>query len=458
MHHVVVMTATGSLGLVAIFIVDALNLFYISRLGQRELAAAIGFAGTLQFFVISVSIGFTIATSALVSRSLGREARAEAAGYGGAALIFMVVTSSLISAAVWPFLDPLVGLLGATGETRIIATGFLQIVIPSTPVMALGMATTGILRGTGDARRAMYVTLAGGFAAAILDPILIFGFDLGVTGAAISTVLSRVVLVAIGLHGAIVVHNLARMPGVEELVKAVRPFFVIGVPAVLTQLATPVGNAYVTAEIARFGDSAVAGWAVIGRLVPVAFGVIFALSGAVGPIMGQNYGAQRFDRVSQTLRDSLKFTLFYVLGAWALLALGHNGIATLFDADETARELIAFFCLFAAGSFLFNGALFVANAAFNNLGYATYATMMNWGRSTLGVIPFVWVGSTYYGAKGVLAGWGLGAVAFGIAAMALAFRTTRAIEERGASADAEPLPAPPAAQSPFTSGKGSTIG
>lgn len=458
MRHVVVMTGTGSLGLVAIFMVDALNLFYISQLGERELAAAIGFAGTLQFFLISVSIGFTIATSALVSRALGRGRRDEAAGIGGSALIFMLVTSALVSGAAWPFLSELVGLLGATGETRVVATGFLQIIVPSAPIMAVGMAATGILRGVGDARRAMYVTLAGGFAAAILDPILIFGFDLGVTGAAIATVLSRLVLMAIGLHGAIIVHRLARLPGKEELTEAARPFFIIGVPAVMTQIATPLGNAYVTTEIARFGDAAVAGWAVIGRLIPVAFGVVFALSGAVGPIIGQNYGAQRFDRVERTLRDSLTFTLLYVLAAWVLLAIFANGIATLFEANGLTRDLIVFFCLFAAGSFLFNGALFVANATFNNLGYAAYATAMNWGRSTLGVIPFVWVGATYFGAKGVIAGWGLGAVIFGIAAVALAFRVTRKVSESGADGTGDDLTPPPAAQSPFTTGKGSTLG
>ena len=66
------MASTGAIGLVAIFVVDALNLFYISMLGVQELAAAIGFAGTLMFFTVSVSIGLTIATSALVSRALGR--------------------------------------------------------------------------------------------------------------------------------------------------------------------------------------------------------------------------------------------------------------------------------------------------------------------------------------------------------------------------------------------------
>lgn len=460
MRHVVVMTATGSIGLVSIFIVDGLNLFYISLLGIDELTAAVGFASTLLFFTLSIAIGLTIACGALVSRALGRGRRDEAAQMGGASMVFMGASTLLISALVWPFLRDLNAMLGATGKTLELSTQFLQIVLFSTPVLALGMCTTGILRGTGDAKRAMYVTLGSGVAAAILDPIFIFGFGLGLEGAAISTVLSRFVMLAIGIYGAHNIHRLIRLPDGQRLKEAFRPFFAIGLPAVLTQIATPVGNAWVTAEIAAFGDQAVAGWAIIGRIVPVAFGVIFALSGAVGPILGQNFGAHRFDRLLTTMRDSLLFTVAYVLVIWALLAIFANPIAGIFGAQGLSRELIVFFCVFAAGSFLFNGAIFVSSAAFNNLGYPTYSTVFNWGRSTLGVIPFVWVGAHFYGAKGVIAGWGLGAVVFGVVSVLVCFRVMRALasEPIAAEVEAEEGPAPPSsAQSPFSTGKAATL-
>jgi Na+-driven multidrug efflux pump len=127
------------------------------------------------------------------------------------------------------------------------------------------------------------------------------------------------------------------------------------------------------------------------------------------------------------MRDSLAVTVVYVTVMWALLAIFADPIAGLFQAQGLSRELIVFFCHIAAGSFLFNGALFVASAAFNNLGYPTYSTVFNWGRSTLGVIPFVWVGAWLYGAHGVVAGWGLGAVVFGIASVIACFRVLRKI-------------------------------
>ncbi|MEM1376136.1 MAG: MATE family efflux transporter [Pseudomonadota bacterium] len=430
MRHVIVMTLTASVGLVAIFMVDALNLFYISLLGEKELAAAIGFAGTLQFFMISTAIGMTIGASALVSRNLGAGDRDEAARDGGTALLLIAIVISLLVAIVWFNSRTLLGLLGASGDTLDIANDFLRITLPSTVIMAIGMGASGILRGVGDAKRAMYVTLTGGAVSAVLDPILIFGFDMGLTGAAIATVVSRCVIGAVGFYGAAVVHGLVAKPDFNTVRRVLVPFSLIAGPAVLTQLATPIGNAYVTAEIAKYGDDAVAAWAVIGRMVPVAFGVIFALSGAVGPILGQNYGAKLYDRLRETMRDALVFTMAYVLVVCALLFALAGPIADLFQTEGEARELIIFFCRFIAITFLFNGGLFVANATFNNLGYALYSTLFNWGRSTLGVIPFVWFGSQWYGAQGAVAGWGLGAVVFGIAAVIVCFRVIGRIEQR----------------------------
>jgi Na+-driven multidrug efflux pump len=464
MRHVAVMTATGSVGLVAIFFVDALNLFYISMLGIQELAAAIGFASTLLFFTVSISIGFTIAASALVSRALGRGDRAEAARMGGASMLFIGSATTAVAVLSWPFLDTLVGLLGATGETRaLLATRFhADRHSVARRIMAhRHVRTTGILRGVGDARRAMYVTLAGGIAAAaVLDPLFIFGFGLrsrrrGHLDGAVAPrpARNRSSMARMYVHGLIVAARRARRSAAVA-----RPFMAIGIPGVLTQVATPVGNAYVTYEMSRFGDEAVAGWAIVGRVIPLAFGVIFALSGSVGPILGQNYGARRYDRLNQVMRDSLIFVTVYCLAAWLVLALLSSQIAGLFGAVGEARELIIFFCLFAAGSFLFNGALFVANAAFNNLGFATLSTLFNWGRSTLGVIPFVWIGAHYYGAKGVVAGWGLGAIVFGIVSLVVAFRVVRNIGVNPPPEfDPNAPPPPPAAQSPFSTGKAATL-
>ncbi len=428
--HVIKMTAAGSVGLVAVFAVDVLNLFYISLLGHKELAAAVGYSGTLLFFMLSLAIGLSIAVSALTSRALGRGEREQARQIAGASAVLMVLSMSLTALLIYPWLGDLLGVLGATGSTAELALRFTRLMLPSTPLLGLGMCMSAVLRAQGDARRGMWVTLSAGLATAVLDPLFIFGLGWGLDGAAVATGLARLVMMGVGLHAVIKVHGLFAWPSRADLYRTVSPFFAIGLPSVLTQIATPVGNAFVTNAIAPFGDSAVAGWAVIGRIIPMAFAALFALSASVGPILGQNLGANRHDRLLSTMRDSLKLVVIYVAVMWLILALSSSWIANAFQAQGVARELIVFFCTFVAGSFVFNGAVFVANAAFNNLGFVLYSTALNWSRATLGVIPFIWLGAHLYGVKGVLAGYGLGVVMFGVVGVWGCFQVLRQLRQR----------------------------
>jgi Na+-driven multidrug efflux pump len=216
----------------------------------------------------------------------------------------------------------------------------------------------------------------------------------------------------------------------------------VAMPAILTNLATPVGSAYVTHTMAGFGVAAVAGQATIDRITPVAFGVIFALSGAVGPIMAQNLGAGRTDRVRMTLRASLIFMVATVATAWAVLALTQNLLALAFSSQGVAAMLLHLFCSWIAGTMIFAGGLFVANSAFNNLGRPGLATVMNWGRATLGTIPFVTFGARF-GPEGVLIGQALGSVLFGLASVALAFRVTETLHKRALHRLPQPIIAVP---------------
>jgi len=440
MRHVAVMTATGSVGLVAVFVVDLLNLFYISLLGQAELAAAIGYAGTVQFFTTSVAIGIMIAGSAVVSRALGAGRRDQARAFATTAVVYMLVAMLALTLVSLPLIDPILRVLGATGATQEIARRYLVMVTLSTPLLGIGMIASGLLRAAGDASRAMWVTLGGGLLTAVLDPILILWLDFGVDGAAMVAVVARLFMAAYGLHACLRAHRLLCRPTLSLVRQHLAPISAIAIPAILTNVATPIGNAYITAALAPYGDSAVAAWAVIGRIIPVAFGPLFALTGAVGPILGQNLGGRRFDRLHETVKASLILTTLYVSIVWGLLAVSRNAIASVFGLTAEGQAIVAIFCLLAAGSFIFLGALFVANAAFNNLGAPLLSTAFNWGRATLGTIPLVWLGSHLAGAQGVILGQAVGAIAFGVAAVVAAFRLVRKIA--AAAGDGNPAPEP----------------
>ncbi|MEL6464310.1 MAG: MATE family efflux transporter [Pseudomonadota bacterium] len=420
--HVTVMSLTSTIGLMAVFLVDFIDMVFIAMLGKAELAAAVGYAGSILFFTTSFSIGMAIAVGALVARDLGSGDADRARLRSAHGLAYGIGFGVLFSAFVWWNIPTFVRWIGAKGETATLAEGYLQIIVPSLPFLVVGMMGSGILRARGDARRAMMATIWGGGVNAVLDPILIFGLGLDLTGAALASVAARVAIGTAALLPILRHHGGLPRPDVMGMIGDLRPLVTIGFPAILTQFATPVGQAIVTRSMAQYGLEAVAGMAIVGRLMPLSFAVIFALSGAVGPILGQNFGAGRHDRVRDGFNAALIFAGTVILAIAGALFVLRGPIADLFSATGLTRDLVFLFCGPLALLFFFNGVLFVANAAFNNLGHPFYSTGMNWGRNTLAMIPLVWLGAHLFGAQGVLIGQALAGVVFGSVAWVLARR------------------------------------
>jgi putative MATE family efflux protein len=335
MRHVLVMTASGATGLLAMFGVDMVDMYFLTLLGEQELAAAVGYAGTLMFFLVSVSIGMQIALGALVARSEGAHRRDLAARFCSSGLLFNFLVSAVLSLVFWLNLRYLLTLLGASGQTLEYALSYSNILLPNTPVLMLGMACTAGIRAIGDARRSMWATVAGSLVNAVLDPLFIFTFEWGLEGAALASVAARWTLFGIATYALIFIHGLPRRISLAEFIADLRPILAIASPAVLTNLATPIGGSFVLRTMSQFGDSAVAGAAIVGRVTPVAFCAIFALSGAVGPIVGQNAGAGRYDRVRSTLVNALLFNFAYIALVWLILWLCADLIVT---PDGEANE------------------------------------------------------------------------------------------------------------------------
>lgn len=418
-RHVVVMALSGTLGLMFTFFVDFLALWWIGRLGREDFIAAVGIAGTIQFAVISVSIGLMIGAVALVARTIGMGRRAEARRIATMAMLISTLVLSVLGGLVALFRDPVLEFSGAEGAVRDIAGDFLLLSLPSMPLLAVGMVASSVLRAVGDAWRSMAVMMVAGGVALVVDPVLIVWSGWGVDGAAMSINVARLAMAALGLYYAIRVHDLLAPPRLADIAAYLRPYLAIALPAIATQVSTPFGNWILTREMASFGESAVAGWGVIMRLTILAFGGIFALSGAIGGIVGQNYGAGRTDRVAEAYLAALKFCLIYTLSVWTLLALATEAIATSFNLSADGMAVVRTFTHFAAGSFVFTGALFCANACFNNLGRPLWSTWSNWVRDGILMFPLAIGFAAMAGAAGVvwaqacanviaggLAGWG----------------------------------------------------
>jgi len=442
MGHVVWMTATGALGITFVFLVDAANLVWLSQLGDPRLVAAIGFAFSIQYFSVSSGIGLMIAATAIVSRSIGAGDRHAARAQAGAAIAITAVFQALMAVTVIVFRHDLVALAGATGETAELAARYLLLTMPSLIMMAVGMNCSAALRADGYGAKAMYITLSSGTVLMLVDPVLILWLGWGLDGAAIGLNLFRLSLMSVGLYLAVYQMQLVAVPSWQSCRRLFWPFMWVALPAMATQMATPVGNYLLTIVMAPFGDDAVAAWAVVGRLTVVVFGGMFALSGAIGGIFGQNFGAGAWARVRSTYRDAFVFCVVYTLMMWGLLVAATPAVIALFGLSGQGAEVLRAFSTVGVGGYLFVGALFVANAAFNTLGRPGRATVLNWSKEVLlGWPAALWLAGIF-GASGVIYGQALASAIAGTLGCVWGWRFVCGLDDRAASA-IDPAPTRP---------------
>ncbi|WP_158968887.1 MATE family efflux transporter [Chachezhania sediminis] len=438
MGHVARMTLTGAFGMTFVFVVDAANLFWISLLGDPQLLAAMGFAFALQLMSVSTGVGMMIGAVALISRSIGAGDMDRARRLATSAAITAFIVQAGVATGLIAFRYPLLGLLGASGETADIAARYLVISLPTIAIMAFGMVGMGTLRAQGDARRSLMVTLSAGIVAMVLDPLMIYVLGWGVDGAALGVNLFRGIMCIQALRFTIRVHDLMAKPNLHDVIHNARAHFAVAIPAIATQLSTPVGNALLTAVIAPFGDAAIAGWTVIGRMTVVAFAGIFSLAGAIGGIFGQNYGARNPERLRSAYRDAMIFGACYTLITWVLLAWAADGVIDGLGLPPEAGKVVHAFTDYAAVAFFFVSALFVSNAAFNTLGRPLWSTGFNWIRDGIITLPLGLAFAAWFGANGVIYAQAVASVLVGGIAGYAGWRYVRQLSRQMTAAAAVP--------------------
>lgn len=454
--HISTLSITSAIGLFAIFAVDLVDVFFIAMLGEPELAAAVGFAGTALFFGAAICIGLAIAVATVVAQAVGEESIQEVADKNeaiapdfdqdsypdtvpnpapssmrlathGLTFIIMLTTPAMIISLIYaPWL---IGLMGAKGQTLELAVHYFRIVGSALPILGMAMAATSLLRAVGEAKLAMWATIIGGLVNAVLDPLLIFGFSLDLTGAAIASVISRCTVAGFAIYFIAVRHNLLQKPDWSRFGSDIRQLTGIAIPSLITNLAGPFGAAYATTQMARFGTDAVAAAAVIGRITPVAFAGLYGLSGAVGPVASQNMGAKQWHRVRQTLLSSGVFVSLYVVPVAIGMFLIQDILVDVFELEAEAAELLHFYCTFIVISYWLFGLQLAANPLFTALRHPGYATVSNIGRDLCLGIPLVYLGSSGFGAPGVLAGQAIGNMIAGVMAFSIALWLTSRVEK-----------------------------
>ena len=406
--------ALGSVSMIGARMAEAI---YLGILGT-EVLAALGFAYPISMFLFAFASGIGTGASSVIARVYGAGDHAQAARLVTHAQLLVFLVSVAISAFGLVFAQDLLALLGAEGEVRAMSTEYLRIYMLGFPLFMLSMVGSTLLRATGSAT-SPGVVMAGGSVLQIgIAPLLIFGLygfpELGIAGAAWAYVASRVFSVSLYLVILIRVRMISL--SLTDLGKSWGAILHVGGPATLSSLTFPFSMLVITRLLAGHGDAVVAGYLVASRVETLVHMVIWSASSSVAPFVGQNWGAQNYQRVRIALRQVNFFCLGWGVVTFIVLALAGEAIVRLIDPDPTVVAVAAAFFLIMPLSIGFMGVMHVATYCFNALGQPFPPLVISLLRTLGFYVPLAILGNYLWGYVGIFLATALSNVVLGVGA------------------------------------------
>lgn len=422
-------------GIAATMSVQLVDTFFVGKLGTAPLAA-LSFSFPIAFTLASLSIGLSAGAASVVSRAVGRGHRRRTQRLAADSMLLTTGVMVLLTAAGLVTLSPMLHLLGAEGEIHSMATAYLRIWFLSLPFLAATMVANAMVRACGDASAPSTIMITSAMFNVVFTPILVFGAgpipDLGIEGAALATLGARVLSAACALYLVTwrdrLVVSFRR--GLRGFVRSAGHVFSIGLPAAIGNASNPFGIAVATAVIAVLGSETVAAFGVATRIEAFAIIPMLALSACIGPVVGQNWGASRADRVERALKTAYALSFGWSLLLAACFWLAGQPLAEAFASEPEVADEAAKYLWIVPISLWGYGIAIIAAGGFNGLGKPLFALTYSLTRTILFYVPLVWIASRLDGATTVFTAI---AVANGLAGLVVAFESIRRVRRLAGS-------------------------
>ena len=400
------LTAPMMLAISSSVIVQMIEIGFIGQLGTAQIAA-VTFTFPITMMLTSVAMGVSIGTSSVIARRVGGGDWDDVRRFATHSLLLVGLLLSVLALIGALTIRPVFEALGAHGAVLDYIHDYLLIYYPGTVLFTVTMVTGSTMRATGDARIPGLIMTGGAFLNLALDPILIFGWfgapRLELTGAAVAMVLSRLVMTGLLFYFAIAKDRLF-LPLRQwrgKVLASWREILNIGLPAMATQMIGPISGAIITRLLASHGHDVVAGFGVAGRIEGVAVMLLFALSGSIGPFVGQNWGKGDLDRVHAGVRVAYQFSIAWGAFAWLVLMVIGDQVVPLIDKNPEVISVARHYLAIVPVSYGLWGVLMMASASFNSLGKPIPSTVMAFTRMVVLYVPLAMLADHLFGYTGI---------------------------------------------------------
>ncbi|GGG92594.1 MATE family efflux transporter [Glycocaulis albus] len=425
--HLMRMVIPMSFGIVAMMLVGIVDAYWVGRLGTVQ-QAAVQFVFPVSMAVMSIAIGLGAGAVSVVARAAGRGDGERTKRVATDAVLLALLITAITSAIGIALIGPLFRLMGASEAMMPFVHDYMTIWFAGIIFMVGPMIASNILRALGDAILPSIIMIIAAVLNMILDPILIFGLGpvpaMEVQGAALATLISNLVVFIVAMAIMIFREKIIDLswPGFSEMAWNWGEIARIGAPAAGSNMINPMAMTLVFAAAAQFGEPVVAGFGVAGRVEALALIPLFALSGSIGPVTGQNGGAGHIERVREAFRSAFLFCAGWGVAMAALLAALAYPLSWLFLPSDEAQAMARLTWWIAPVTMGGYGIAMAAAAGFNGLGRPLLGVGVNLMRCFLLLVPLVWLGAIQFGPAGMISGYALANVLAGAVTAFLVLR------------------------------------
>lgn len=396
----ITMAAPASVGMLMTFLFQLVDTYFVGQLGTQELAA-ISFSYPIYILVVSLFMGIASGVSSSVGKALGERNTHKAQALVLISLILFMVFTMVLATIGYFTVTPVFSLLGATDTMLPFIADYMLILYLGMFALVGGLIGNAALMAKGIMVKSTAIMGIGGIVNLVLDYILIFGMGpipgMALKGAAIATVISWFVILIL-MTGLLLKEGLLSFTAVESFKQSVadiKEILTISTPAVAAQILNPIAIAVITRVVSQSGENAVAAYGIATRVESLGLTGILALSVILTPMVAQNFGAKKKDRLDSVIVYSGKMTMYWGFGFYAVLLLFAGGIGGIFTDNPEVIAHTKDYLYILGISFPWFGLALITASFFNGVYQPKESLKLTLVKSLGFTIPFAIIGSLF---------------------------------------------------------------
>ncbi|ERJ82593.1 MATE efflux family protein [Peptostreptococcaceae bacterium oral taxon 113 str. W5053] len=382
---------------------NVVDTYFVSGLGKHSVAA-VSVAFPISLIFSGIGLTFGAGAGSYISRLLGGEKKKEADIVATVAMFTSVIIGAITGMTLLFLLTDVLKFMGAIPSIIEIAKKYAIIFIISTMVSTANVTAGNLAVAQGAAKVSLKAMIIGSVLNMVLDPIFIYGLNLGVNGAAIATLISQVVTLFIYIiyFKSEKSYIKLKISNFKPTINAYKEILKVGISMFLLQIFSSISMSKISSSASLYGEDAIAAMGIVLRIVTLGTNVVFGYMKGLQPLAGFNYGAKNYKRLNEAIRCCIKYINLFCLVWTILLYIFAPNILSIFGTGESVLKIAVPALRAGVIMFITFGFQFTYSTLYLSMGKALAGGFLSICRQGIIFLPIILLLPKIFGLNGVI--------------------------------------------------------